>query len=155
MATKKNDVKSAAEKVVKKEAAAPVKAAKEEKPAEVKKAEVKAEVKAEKPAEKKAEVKAEKPAEKKAEKAVKEEKPAKKAPAKKPAAKAEKADAVVYFEFAGRQVKAADVTKAVEAACKANGVKSADVKGVKIYVKAEDSAAYYVLANGKTGKVDL
>lgn len=156
MATKKNDVKSAAEKVVKKEAAAPVKAAKEEKPAEVKKAEVKTEVKAEKPAEKKAEVKAEKPAEKKAEKAVKkEEKPAKKAPAKKPAAKAEKADAVVYFEFAGRQVKAADVTKAVEAACKANGVKSADVKGVKIYVKAEDSAAYYVLANGKTGKVDL
>ena len=88
--------------------------------------------------------------------AVAEEKPAKKAaPAKKPAKKAEKAETEVYFEFAGRQVKAADVTKAVEAACKANGVKSADVKGVKVYVKAEDNAAYYVLANGESGKIDL
>lgn len=132
MAVKKNDVKSAAEKSVKKETAAPAKAVKEEKAA-VKATEKKAE---EKPAEKKEEKKAAKPAAKKA------------APAKKPAKKAEKAEAEVYFEFAGRQVKAADVTKAVEAACKANGVKSADVKGVKVYVKAEDNAAYYVLANG-------
>lgn len=147
MAAKKNDVKSAAEKAVKKETAAPVKAVKEEKPAEVKAEAKKAEVKAEKPAEKKAE--------KAAAKAVKEEKPAKKAPAKKPAKKAEKAGSEVYFEFAGRQVNAADVTKAVEAACKADGVKSADVKGVKVYVKAEDSAAYYVLKDGRSGKVDL
>ncbi len=143
MAAKKNDVKSAAEKAVKKETAAPVKAVKEEKPAEVK-----AEVK-------KAEAKAEKKVEKAPAKAAKEEKTAKKAPAKKPAKKAEKAAAEVYFEFAGKQINAADVTKAVEAACKANGVKSADVKGVKVYVKAEDSAAYYVLANGESGKVDL
>lgn len=139
MAVKKNDVKSAAEKSVKKETAAPAKAVKEEKAA-VKATEKKAE---EKPAEKKEEKKAAKPAAKKA------------APAKKPAKKAEKAEAEVYFEFAGRQVKAADVTKAVEAACKANGVKSADVKGVKVYVKAEDNAAYYVLANGESGKIDL
>lgn len=153
MAVKKNDVKSAAEKSVKKETAAPVKAVKEEKAA-VKAPEKKAE---EKPAEKKEEKKAAKPAEKKAAaKTVAEEKPAKKAaPAKKPAKKAEKAETEVYFEFAGRQVKAAEVTKAVEAACKANGVKSADVKGVKVYVKAEDNAAYYVLANGESGKIDL
>lgn len=153
MAVKKNDVKSAAEKSVKKETAAPVKAVKEEKAA-VKAPEKKAE---EKPVEKKEEKKAAKPAEKKAAaKTVAEEKPAKKAaPAKKPAKKAEKAETEVYFEFAGRQVKAADVTKAVEAACKANGVKSADVKGVKVYVKAEDNAAYYVLANGESGKIDL
>lgn len=157
MAVKKNDVKSAAEKSVKKETAAPVKAVKEEKAA-VKAPEKKAE---EKPVEKKEEKKAAKPAEKKEEKkaaakTVAEEKPAKKAaPAKKPAKKAEKAETEVYFEFAGRQVKAADVTKAVEAACKANGVKSADVKGVKVYVKAEDNAAYYVLANGESGKIDL
>lgn len=143
MAAKKNDVKSAAEKAVKKETAAPVKAVKEEKPAEVK-----AEVK-------KAEAKAEKKVEKAPAKAAKEEKTAKKAPAKNPAKKAEKAAAEVYFEFAGKQINSADVTKAVEAACKANGVKSADVKGVKVYVKAEDSAAYYVLANGESGKVDL
>ena len=153
MAVKKNDVKSAAEKSVKKETAAPVKAAKEEKAA-VKAPEKKAE---DKPVEKKAAKPAEKKEEKKAAaKTVAEEKPAKKAAsAKKPAKKAEKAEAEVYFEFAGRQVKAADVTKAVEAACKANGVKSADVKGVKVYVKAEDSAAYYVLANGESGKIDL
>lgn len=144
MAVKKNDVKPA-EKSVKKEAAAPVKAVKEEKAA-VKATEKKAE---EKPVEKKEDKKA-------SAKAVAEEKPAKKAaPAKKPAKKAEKAETEVYFEFAGRQVKAADVTKAVEAACKANGVKSADVKGVKVYVKAEDNAAYYVLANGESGKIDL
>ncbi len=154
MAVKKNDVKSVAEKSVKKETAAPAKAVKEEKAA-VKATEKKAE---EKPAEKKEEKKAaaKKEDKKASAKAVAEEKPAKKAaPAKKPAKKAEKAEAEVYFEFAGRQVKAADVTKAVEAACKANGVKSADVKGVKVYVKAEDNAAYYVLANGESGKIDL
>lgn len=146
MAAKKNDVKSV-EKSVKKETAAPVKAVKEEKPAEVKAESKKAEVKAEKPAEKKEE--------KKPAKAAKEEKAVKKAPTKKPAKKTVKAESEVYFEFAGRQISAADATKAVEAACKANGVKSADVKGVKVYVKAEDHAAYYVLANGETGKVDL
>ena len=168
MAVKKNDVKPA-EKSVKKEAAAPVKAVKEEKAAvkatekkaEEKPVEKKEEKKAAKPAAKKEDKKAAKPAAKKEDKkasakAVAEEKPAKKAaPAKKPAKKAEKAETEVYFEFAGRQVKAADVTKAVEAACKANGVKSADVKGVKVYVKAEDNAAYYVLANGESGKIDL
>lgn len=148
MAVKKNDVKSAAEKSVKKETAAPAKAVKEEKTA-VKATEKKAEEKPAKPAAKKEDKKA-------SAKAVAEEKSAKKAaPAKKPAKKAEKAEAEVYFEFAGRQVKADDVTKAVEAACKANGVKSADVKGVKVYVKAEDNAAYYVLANGESGKIDL
>lgn len=151
MAVKKNDVKSVAEKSVKKETAAPAKAVKEEKAA-VKATEKKAE---EKPAEKKEEKKAAKPAAKKEDKKASAKAVAEEKPAKKPAKKAEKAEAEVYFEFAGRQVKAADVTKAVEAACKANGVKSADVKGVKVYVKAEDNAAYYVLANGESGKIDL
>lgn len=146
MAVKKNDSKSAAEKVVKKEVAAPVKAVKEEKP------EVKAEVKK---ADAKAEKAAQKKEEKKPAKAAKEDKPAKKAAPKKPAKKTVKADSEVYFEFAGKQISTAEVTKAVEAACKANGVKSADVKGVKVYVKAEDHAAYYVLANGESGKIDL
>lgn len=137
MAVKKNEMKSAAEKTVKKTADVQEKAVK----ADAKKSEVKADkaVKEDK-------------AEKKAEKSVKEEKPAKKAAAKKPAKKAAKAASEIYFEFAGKQIRADEITKAVEAACKADGKKST---GVKIYVKAEDSAVYYVAQDGETGKLDL
>lgn len=145
MAVKKNEATAAPEKAVKKENEAPVKAVKEEKAAPAKA------VKEEKAAPaKKAEVKAEKKEEKKAAKPAE-----KKAPAKKPAPKKAEKAAEVYFEFAGRQVNTAEVMKAVEAACKANGVKSTAVKGVKVYVKAEDNAAYYVLENGESGKIDL
>lgn len=142
MAVKKNEVKAAEEKAVKKESAAPAKAVKEEKAAPAKAVKEEKAAPAKKAAEKKEEKKAAKPAEKKT--------PAKKSASK----KAEKASEV-YFEFSGKQVNTAEVVKAVEAACKANGVKSTAVKGAKVYVKAEDSAAYYVLENGESGKIDL
>lgn len=127
MAVKKTELKEAAEKSLKKTAAA-----EEKTQAEAKKA-----AKAEKAVK-----------ETKTKKTEKKDKPARKTAAKKTAEKA----AEIYFEFAGKQVSADEIAKAVEAACKAEGKKS---KGVKIYVKAEDNAAYYVAENGDAGKLDL
>lgn len=88
---------------------------------------------------------------KKAEPEKAEKKPAKatekKAPAKK-AAKA-KAETKVYFEYFGKQVDMAKVVAAVE---KKAGAKA---KSVRLYVKAEDDAVYYVVDDKETGKIDL
>lgn len=71
----------------------------------------------------------------------------KKATAKK-AAKA-KAETKVYFEYFGKQVDMAKVVAAVE---KKAGAKA---KSVRLYVKAEDDAVYYVVDDKETGKIDL
>ncbi len=63
-----------------------------------------------------------------------------------------KAKDEVFFEFAGRQFNAADVEKKVRKAC---GKKASEIKSLKIYVKAEDFAAYYVVNGSEAGKIDL
>ena len=68
------------------------------------------------------------------------------------AKKAVKAKNEVYFEFGGLQFNAADVEKKVRAAC---GKKASEIKSLKIYVKAEDYAAYYVVNGTESGKIDL
>ena len=118
---------------------------------------VKAEAKVEekkvekKPAAKKAE---KKPAAKKVEKKA-EKKPA----AKKPAKKAEKAlieSAVkgLFFEYGEKQVDAAALAELAKADYKANGGKGS-VRGIELYVKAEDNALYYVINGKDSGKVEL
>lgn len=126
---KKNPIAAAAKKM----AAAPV----SNSVVEVKTAEaaetktVKAEVKAEAP---KAEVK-------KAEEPKKET--AKKAPAKRAAAKDIKTSVVV--QFAGKEVTEKDLIAAVKKAYTKKGNKVGDIKTIEIYVKPEESAAYYVV----------
>lgn len=80
-----------------------------------------------------------------------EKKPAKAAEKKAPAKKAAKAKAEtkVYFEYFGKQVDMAKVVAAVE---KKAGAKA---KSVRLYVKAEDDAVYYVVDDKETGKIDL
>ena len=128
-------------KTVKTETAAPaVKAEVKETVKEAPKAEVKTEaVKAEAPkAEKKAEVKA--------------------APKKRgPKPKAEKKEAVqnVYVQFAGKEILTADLAAQVTEKWVALGHRASSIKELNLYVKPEDSAAYYVINGKESGKIEL
>ncbi len=124
MAKKNNPIAAAAKKM----AAAPV----SNSTVEVKAAEtvetkaVKAETKAEAP-------KAEEP----------KKETAKKAPAKRTTAKDIKTSVVV--QFAGKEVTEKDLIVAVKKAYTKKGNKVGDIKTIEIYVKPEESAAYYVV----------
>ena len=89
----------------------------------------------------KAEAKAPKAEAKKAEEPKKET--AKKAPAKRTTAKDIKTSVVV--QFAGKEVTEKDLIAAVKKAYTKKGNKVGDIKTIEIYVKPEESAAYYVV----------
>jgi hypothetical protein len=60
----------------------------------------------------------------------------------------------VFVQYGEKEVKVADVVDAAKAAFKeANGRKA--IKTLQLYVKPEESAAYYVINSEFTGKVDL
>ncbi len=87
--------------------------------------------------------------------------PAKKAPAKKPAAKkttAKKAElkTEMFLQFAGKEYTEKEILQKVKDIwTKVLKNKVGDMKDVKIYLKPEESAAYYVINGDTTGKVDL
>ena len=109
-------------------------------------------------------VKAEKPAETKAE-------PVKAEPAKKTAAKKETAKKTtakktvkaekpavtqnVYVQFAGLEISTADLTAKVTEEWVALGHRASSIKSLDLYVKPEDMAAYYVINEEVSGKIDL
>ena len=68
---------------------------------------------------------------------------AKKAPAKRTTAKDIKTSVVV--QFAGKEVTEKDLIAAVKKAYTKKGNKVGDIKTIEIYVKPEESAAYYVV----------
>ena len=111
--------------------------------AEAPKAEVKAEaVETEAPkAEKKAEVKAA---------------PKKRGPKPK-TEKTEKKEAVqnVYVQFAGKEILTADLVAQVTEKWVALGHRASSIKELNLYVKPEDSAAYYVINGKESGKIEL
>lgn len=76
----------------------------------------------------------------------------KKAPAKKSTTKK---TTEVFFEFAGKQINPADVTEAVKKAYVDAGNKASSIKSMKLYVKAEDSAVYFVINDSVEGKIVL
>ena len=88
---------------------------------------------------------------------------AKKAPAKKAAAKpaAEKAvakkevSASVTVQLGGREVSMDTVVENVKKAFEAEGNKVSAIKELQVYVKPEEYAAYYVINQKFTGKVNL
>ena len=79
--------------------------------------------------------------------------------AKKPATKKAtvKAEKVVetYVEFAGNQVLLSSVEDRVKAAYVAEGHRESSIKTLKVYVKPEENAAYYVINEDNVGRVDL
>ena len=93
-------------------------------------------------------------------------KTAKKAPAKKTTARktpakrttTKKAAVVteeVYLQYAGKEFSSADLTAKVKEIWKEMGKKAADLKDIKVYVKPEENAAYYVINNEETGSFGL
>ena len=85
--------------------------------------------------------------------------PAKKAPAKKAAAKTTTAKKEVvtetYIQFAGQETLTSEILAKVKAAYVAEGHKESAIKSVKLYVKPEDSAVYYVINEKAVGVVSL
>ena len=106
----------------------------------------------------KAEVKAE-PAKAEAPKAEAKKAPAKRGPKPKTekAAKAEKKEAVqnVYVQFAGKEISTAALTELVTEKWVALGHRASSIKSLDLYVKPEDSAAYYVINGKESGKIEL
>ena len=126
----------------------------------VKKVEVKEEAVKETLAETKAEVKAEvKAAEKAVEKAAEpaaavtaaEAAPAKKTAARKTAAKSEPSTEV-FIQYHGKQIDEKALLERVMQDC---GEDKISVEDLKLYVKPEDNACYYVANGNVAGKVDL
>ena len=78
----------------------------------------------------------------------------KKAPAKKAAAK-KATEVEVFIQFAGNQVVQKDVEDRIKAAFVAEGHKESAIKSIKIYVKPEENAAYYVINEDNVGRIDL
>lgn len=79
---------------------------------------------------------------------------AKKPATKKATAKTEKV-VETYVEFAGNQVLLSSVEERVKAAYVAEGHRESSIKTLKVYVKPEENAAYYVINDNNVGRVDL
>lgn len=79
---------------------------------------------------------------------------AKRTAAKKPAAKREAVKEGFYVQFYGKDLEQIEVTKQAKAAYKAAGNKAA-IKSIDVYVKPEESAAYYVVNGDITGKFEV
>ena len=90
-------------------------------------------------------------------KKVAEKKPAeKKAPAKKTTAKKAEVKTEMFLQFAGKEYTEKEIFQKVKDVwTKVLKNKVGDLKDVKIYLKPEDSAAYYVINGDTTGRVEL
>ena len=55
----------------------------------------------------------------------------------------------------GKEFSSADLTAKVKEIWKEMGKKAADLKDIKVYVKPEENAAYYVINNEETGSFGL
>ena len=60
-----------------------------------------------------------------------------------------------YIQFAGNEYKESEILDKVEAAYKAEGHRVGAIKSMVLYVKPEEGAAYYVINDKNTGRVDL
>ena len=78
----------------------------------------------------------------------------KKAPAKKTTAK-KAVNANVMVEFNGQSISTDVIVENIKKAFEAEGNKLSAIKDFQVYVKPEDNAAYYVINQDITGKVNL
>ena len=61
----------------------------------------------------------------------------------------------VYIQFAGKELKTEELVEQVKALWTADGHRVSSIKSLELYVKPEDSAAYYVINGKENGKIDL
>ena len=82
---------------------------------------------------------------------------AKAAPKTTKTTKAEKeaASQNVYIQFAGKEFRLEDIAEQAKNAWVAEGHRAYSLKSLDVYVKPEDSAAYYVVNGKAAGKIDL
>lgn len=71
------------------------------------------------------------------------------------AKRTEKRAESVILQYAGKEVKTADILNKVTEAFVAAGNKETDMKDVTVYVKPEENKAYYVINQTVTGAVEL
>ena len=102
----------------------------------------------------KTEVKAE-PAKAEAPKAEAKKAPAKRGPKPKTEAKKKEAVQNVYVQFAGKEISTTALTELVTEKWMALGHRASSIKSLDLYVKPEDSAAYYVINGKESGKIEL
>lgn len=82
--------------------------------------------------------------------------PAKKAAAKKAPAKKAEMKTEIFLQFSGKEYTEKEILQKVkEIWTKDLKNKVGDMKSVKLYLKPEENAAYFVVNNDVTGKVDL
>lgn len=61
----------------------------------------------------------------------------------------------VYVQYGPLEVKAKDVVEKVKNVYKESGKNIDDINTLKVYIKPEDNAAYYVINDEENGKVEL
>lgn len=62
----------------------------------------------------------------------------------------------IYLQYQGNEISTEEITKKVqEAWTKTSGKNVEEIKTLNIYIKPEDAAAYYVINEETTGKVEL
>lgn len=87
-----------------------------------------------------------------------EEKPAKRSYTKRAARQTEKPELIpeIHLEFQGKDALESDVIAKIKAAFVGEGHRASSIKSLQVYLKPEDSKAYYVINGGKSsGSVDL
>lgn len=61
----------------------------------------------------------------------------------------------MFVEYKGLQIEEKDIIAKVKELWVNDGNKIKDIKELKLYVKPEEAAAYYVINEDKSGKIDL
>lgn len=79
---------------------------------------------------------------------------AKKTATKKTTAKKEMAPEV-FIQFAGKEDAVADVVTRAKEAFVAEGHRASSIKSLRVYLKPEESAAYFVINEKYAGRVDM
>jgi len=71
--------------------------------------------------------------------------------------KVEKIESIeqVYFQYAGNELSSQAILEQVKQLWEASGNKISAIKTLNLYIKPEDNAAYYVINDTETGKVEL
>lgn len=74
---------------------------------------------------------------------------------KKATKKAEEKTTEVVLQFQGNEVTTASIEEKIKAKFVEEGHRAGTIKNLTIYVKPEEAAAYYVINENYTGRVDL
>ena len=68
---------------------------------------------------------------------------------------AESLKATMYVQYQAKEVTVEDIVEKAKEAYKAEGHRVSSIKSLKVYIKPEESAAYYVINENNAGKIEL